>query len=688
MTRPAPKELNHAYVNSLDGLNFAALKSDITSMLKTSQSFWPADFGHYGPLFVRLAWHCAGSYRRSDGMGGCDGARIRFDHENSWADNANLDKAKKLLWSVKKKWGDKISWGDLIVLTADTAMEDMGFETLGTCLGRLDDDSGFWSEELGPSDQQQEVAPCPEGSGKCQEPFGAAFLQHIYVNPGGREGNSSDLVGSALQIREVFGRMGMNDSETIALIGGGHAFGKAHGRCAGGPGPSPVEQPWDSWPGTCGSGKGADATTSKFEGAWTETPIVWSNLYFKYLRDLSFVKSVSPAGNTQWEISPDPATKSAPVAHGSGKTPIMMLTSDVALLHDDSFKQLVHNFADDWALLNNSFAHAWYKLMTRDLGPYERCVGPLKPGPQPWQHVVPSTSPSADSITEATTQLQSWLSTQGARDSAIWLAAQCAATFRVTDYRGGCNGARIRFSGEKGLAINMRGTTNKLDAPLKKIQTIKDSLSGSLSMSDLIVLAGGLAVMSSSSGIDIPFCGGRGDASSGEGSANLYPWLTMNGMTGAVFKQNDLQFFLHAAKISGLTTPEVVAFMARMHLADWRSYYLNLLNNDWVPVTTDDPAVAYRAQDGVASASQADLFLTYDDDMKAVAQQFATGTDDLFKQTFKAAWNKLMSADRFNGPVSNVCADHFATDAPSPSPPSAVSPPVHPSPLCIKIVPP
>lgn len=192
-------------------------------------------------------------------------------------------------------------------------------------------------------------------------------------------------------------------------------------------------------------------------------------------------------------------------------------------------------------------------------------------------------------------------------------------------------------------------------------------------MSDLIVLAGSLAVMSTSSGIDIPFCGGRGDASSGEGSANLYPWLTMNGMTGGVFKQNDLQFFLHAAKISGLTTPEVVAFMARMHLADWRSYYLNLLNNDWVAVTTDDPTVAYRAQDGVVSASQADLFLTYDDDMKAIAQQFATGTEDLFKQTFKAAWNKMMSADRFNGPVSNICEDHFATDAPSsPSPPEQI----------------
>lgn len=322
---------------------------------------------------------------------------------------------------------------------------------------------------------------------------------------------------------------------------------------------------------------------------------------------------------------------------------------------------------------------------------YARCIGPLKPPAQPWQNEVPATTPQQSAIDDAKTRLSDWMSTQSRRDSLIWLAAQCAGTFRVTDYRGGCNGmqtvsslscvpgakeprhsficsiigARIRFSPEKNLAINLQGSTNRLDAPLAQLNTIQSELSSSVSMSDLIVLAGNLAVMQSVNGIDLPFCGGRGDAIDGTGSANLYPWLTMNAMTQSLFQQSDLAFFKHGVKISGLTNHEVVAFMARTHLATWRSYYVELLSEQWNATVSDDPTVVYRAEGGSATRSQADLFLVYDDDLKAVVQELATGSDALFKSVFTAAWSKLMNADRFSGPIANSCDSVFESSSTS-----------------------
>ncbi|CAN0088565.1 unnamed protein product, partial [Ascophyllum nodosum] len=337
-------------------------------MLTNSMNFWPADDANYAPLMIRLAWHCAGTYRLSDGRGGCDGGRIRFMPERAWADNTNLDKALNLLLPIKLKYGDAISWGDLIILTGNMAIESMGGPILGFCAGRQDDASGFESLELGPTVEQEAIAPC-EVNGTCESPLGTSTVGLIYVNPAGPLG-VPDPSGSVDQIREVFGRMDLNDSETVALIGGGHTFGKSHGACSTGPGADPIDAPEDPWAGTCGNhssntfGRGENSFTSGFKGLWTLDPSAWDSAWYPVLKD------------NVTETSDEVAD-------------IRMLTTDIALLMDPNYLALVDLYASDLDALDVSFSNAWYKITTRDMGPYTRCVGPDVPPPQAFQLPLP-----------------------------------------------------------------------------------------------------------------------------------------------------------------------------------------------------------------------------------------------------------------------------------------------------------
>jgi len=363
------------YDAALRDLDLAAVMKDLEKLMTTSQDCWPADYGHYGPLFIRLAWHCSGSYRNTDGHGGCAGGRQRFEPERSWADNTNLDKARALLWPIKEKYGDGLSWGDLFTLAGTTAIHTMGGPIKEYCAGRLDSPDGTDSLDLGPSPQQEKLAPCAV-NGTCKKPLGSTTVGLIYLNPEGPVVKGPDgtwapdpnPASSALDIRDAFGRMGMNDSETVALIGGGHAFGKTHGACPLGPGKSPLEDGVNPWQGLCGTGKGADAFTSGFEGPWTTNPTLWDNEFFRVLRASTWEKHIGPGGHWQWRVQS---------ANGA-LSKVMRLTSDVALLHDEKYAAIVKEYAENIEAFNEAFSAAWFKLTT-DGGMWskeKKCVKP------------------------------------------------------------------------------------------------------------------------------------------------------------------------------------------------------------------------------------------------------------------------------------------------------------------------
>lgn len=429
-----------AYYDALSKLRYEDIKADLLQVIHTSQDFWPSDFGNYGPLFVRLAWHCAGTYRSSDGRGGCDGGRQRFDPERSWEDNTNLDKARTLLEPVKIKYGLGLSWGDLIQLAGYVAIEDMGLELIGFCAGRVDAPDGTEAFPLGPTEYQELVYPCEE-NGNCQSPLGAIAEQLIYVNPAGHMGVPvpEDLVPD---IRDVFARMGMNDTETVALSGG-HAFGKCHGACPAGAGPSPKMDEYNPWPGNCGTGKGNDAFTSGFEGKWTVHPTTWDNDYYQNLLKYDWVNKTGPGGLPQWY----PVNKTDP---NQPVPDIIMLTSDIALLHDESYLSITELFANDLAELSNQFSHAWYKLTTRDIGPHTRCKqlsGLELPPPQWWQYALPDAPAVLPDYNQVKSSIKSLLHVEqkdilhmdswGYGPLFVRLAWQCANPFRATDYLGG-----------------------------------------------------------------------------------------------------------------------------------------------------------------------------------------------------------------------------------------------------------
>jgi catalase-peroxidase len=656
--------------------SFAPVKNDIISLLGNSQSQWPADTfkdgtTSYGPLFVRLAWHCTGSYRTSDGRGGCDGARQRFEPERSWDDNTNLDKARALLQNIKLKYGDALSWGDLIVLAGTTAIEHMGGPSLGFCGGRIDDMDGTASLPLGPTAEQQLIAPCTT-NGACTAPLGTTTVGLIYVNPEGPMGNP-DPEASAPQIRDTFARMGMNDSETVALIGGGHAFGKTHGACSTGPGPAPKDQPDNPWPGTCSvnsnyaTGKGANAYTSGFEGPWTNKPSTWSNEYFTLLKGNNWNVTIGPGGKHQWSSTGSPNT--------------MMLTTDVSLLYDTSYADTVNQYATYESSLNTAFAAAWYKLVNRDMGPVSRCMGDLVAPAQDFQHPLPATPSTLPDWTTVKSLINSALTSSPSQvNSLIRLTFQSCSTFRQTDYLGGCNGARIRFSPQSGWSAN--SGLNSTISWLKTNVMDKYTGSGTLSYADLIVFAGQTAIeMAASNGgnkLALTFCDGRTDASDGSGTEYLAPRsYDETNVTYNLLQVQDMQ------TVSGLTARQWVVLQGRPRSAADQmsigysgsyndtsalsnSFFNVLLKNTWAMQMSSSNKVEYKATGATAYVTPQDIALIYNPIYLAIVQEYAAN-NTLFLEDFAATWTALVNMDRFSGPTGNLCSAKtgFTLNAPT-----------------------
>lgn len=580
-------------------------------------------------------------------------------------DNTNLDKARQLLWPIKEKYGLGLSWGDLFTLAGTTAIQDMGGPMLGFCGGRPDDSSGEDSLPLGPSEIQEEVYPC-EVNGNCTSPLGSTTVGLIYLNPEGPMGQPIPEQ-SAPQIRDAFGRMGMNDTETVALIGGGHAFGKTHGACPLGAGPNPSQDPANPWPGLCGTGKGNDTFTSGFEGPWTTTPTTWSNQYFHNLLNFDWQKHIGPGGHWQWNVS------------DAGGPDIMMLTSDVSLLTDPEYLALVQRFANDMDYFTDVFKHAWYKLVSRDVGPVWRCTGDLVPPAQPFQFPLPppaTTLPnfddvSADIITVINTPNDAVLpmdSTGSYGPLFVRLAWQCANTFRHTDFMGGCNGARIRYSPENEWTNN-----GGLNSALELLQGVKDTYGDSLSWADLIVLAGNTAIVDAASKAGVvvtsSFVGGRSDQEAS--NANPTPDYLESRLTGG---QSDdaIDIMKDTMNIMGLTAREYVALIGGGHTLGqmhqnrsgfvdgaWTTtpaklnteFFQNLINLDWSQQLGDDEHIEYESAVVLEDGSSVpvymlltDMNLRSDSEYRAIVQEYASDVVPFYEE-FLSAWGKVMNAD-------------------------------------------
>eukprot|EP00092_Neocalanus_flemingeri_P007602 GFUD01008204.1.p1 GENE.GFUD01008204.1~~GFUD01008204.1.p1 ORF type:complete len:657 (+),score=134.32 GFUD01008204.1:264-2234(+) len=651
-------------------VDYEDVMTDLKNLMTNSSDFWPADYGHYGPLFIRLAWHNAGSYRTSDGRGGADGARQRFEPERSWADNTNLDKARALLWPIKQKHGLGLSWGDLIVLSGNAAIESMGGPVFGFCGGRVDAADGSESVKLGPTLEQEMLMPC-KVNGECEEPLGVSTIGLIYVNPEGHMGNP-DPEGSAKDIRDVFGRMNLNDTETVALIGGGHAFGKAHGACPAGPGPSPVEDPTNSWPGLCQTGKGKDTYTSGFELPFTTRPTYWDNEYFHNLINLDWHVHKGPGNKNQWEprMSNGMDQPTAPSADGTHNQTIGLLTSDVALMwKDEAYKSLVRQFADDMEALDHAFEHAWYKLTTRDMGPSTRCSNADAPPPQPFQYPLPDPPAQLADFDKVRQKIDNLLNIDDGEAIGMFtrLAWQCSSTFRSTDYLGGCNGARIRFSPQKDWSVNIN-----IKNALELLEPIKDQTEN-LSWADLIVLAGN-AALEKAGGEPLVFCGGRTDAPDGMGSEFLFPKITGNSSESLVQLKDYIS-------IMGLTQREFVAlngagyavgdssdcdglycrrnsFIGTSTVSSCLSniFFVTLLSENWEEYTIPSTGKKmYKAAGKDLLMLPTDLMIRFDPVLQAIAQDFAED-NNMFLSEVAAAWTKLSISDRFQGPTGNQCS--------------------------------
>lgn len=670
------------YEAAASSMNLEDIKADLKELFHTSQSFWPADMydtdgdgvktPHYGPFFIRLAWHCSGSYRTSDGRGGCDGGRQMFEPEQSWEDNTNLDKARTLLWPIKRKYGLGLSWGDLFILAGTTAIEDMKGPSLGFCGGRQDDPDGSASLPLGPSSLQDSLYPCEPG--KCTSPLGTTTVGLIYVNPEGVIDENGvlqpDPILSAPQIRDTFGRMGMDDAETVVLIGGGHAFGKAHGACPAGAGKPPKDDPENPWPGLCDSG----VFTSGFEGQWAGHATQWNNEFFKHLTFFNWTQSHSPADHTQWKREGYPDNDI-----------IMMLTSDVALKADPAYNQLVVRYADSSHMLEfrQAFASAWYKLTTRDMGPATRCLwgNPLEP--QDFQYPLPApvVDPTlnydnvrTDVLEVIHTEVPSILPFDASNSYGplfVRLAWQCFNTFRSTDYMGGCNGARIRFLPESSWAAN-----SYLDLALRLLDGVKMKYGDGLSWADLIVFAGNTAIEDAAARADkkisIPFTSGRSDALDEEPSTPSYLESRLQGG-----EEDDTSSQMRdVMQVMGLTTREFVALIGgghgigMMHQARsgfrdgaWTTtpgllnneWFLNLLNFKWKKQDIGQGLSEYNSSDGSTTLFmlKTDMQLLFDPEFKVVAAEFAQD-NDMFLQEFSAAWVKIMNADIYNSETATT----------------------------------
>jgi catalase-peroxidase len=682
-----PMDEDFDYAAEFKSLDVDALKRDLVEVTTTSQDWWPADYGNYGPLFIRLSWHAAGTYRIEDGRGGAGDGAQRFAPLNSWPDNGNLDKARRLLWPVKQKYGRKISWADLLVLAGNTALESMGFKTFGFAFGRKDvwePEEVFWGpEDTWLGDERY------SGERELSGPLGAVQMGLIYVNPEGPNGNP-DPLASARDIRETFRRMAMNDEETVALIAGGHTFGKCHG--AGDPslvGPEPegcpVEHQQLGWKTAFGSGKGTDAITSGLEGAWTPTPTTWDNSYFETLFGYEWELTKSPAGANQWKPAGGAGADAVPDAQDpSVRHAPMMLTSDLALRLDPIYEPIARRFMENPDQLADAFAKAWYKLLHRDMGPVSRFCGPWVPEPQLWQDPVPAVDHElvgeADIAALKARILGSGLSVSQLVSTA-WAAA---ASFRGTDMRGGANGARIRLAPQRDWEVNEPTELAKVLQSLEQVQqdfNLSQSGGTKVSLADLIVLGGCAAVEQAARGaghdITVPFVPGRTDASQEQTDVESFAVLepTADGFRNYLRSGEKLPAevrLLDRANLLTLTAPEMTVLVGGMRALNanfgqsahgvftdrpetlTNDFFVNLLDmgTEWKPSASDENV--YEGRDRVTgevkrTATAADLVFGSNSQLRAISEVY--GCDDSsekFVRDFVAAWDKVMNLDRFD----------------------------------------
>jgi catalase-peroxidase len=677
------------YAEEFKGLDVDALKRDIFEVMRTSQDWWPADYGHYGPFFIRMSWHAAGTYRIADGRGGGGAGAQRFAPLGSWPDNASLDKARRLLLPIKQKYGRKISWADLIIFAGNCAYESMGLETFGFGFGREDiwepDDIDWGSEHTWLGDERHDAKGTIEG------PYGADHMGLIYVNPQGPGGNP-DPLEAAKYIRQTFARMAMNDEETVALIVGGHTFGKAHGAVSEeyiGPEPeaAPIEQQGLGWKNTFGTGKGPDTWTSGLEGAWTNEPTRWDNGFLENLFRYDWELTTSPAGAKQWTPTNAEAQGTVPDAHDpSTRHAPMMLTTDLALKVDPVYGAIAKRFHENPDQLADAFARAWYKLLHRDMGPVTRYLGPWVPEPQLWQDPVPPVGHELIGAQDIAALKKKVLASGLSISQLVVTAWAAAASFRGTDKRGGANGARIRLAPQKDWEANEPTPLAKVLEVLEQIQqdfNLVQSDAKSVSLADLVVLAGCAAVEQAArnAGYDVtvPFTPGRTDASQDETDVESFAVLEpradgFRNYLRAGEKLPPEKLLVDRAYMLTLTAPEMAVLVGGMRAlgANWgqsrhgvltdrsealsNDFFVNLLDmaTEWKPSASSEHEHVYEGRDRATgelrwTATAVDLIFGSHPQLRAIAEVY--GSDDAkekFARDFVAAWDKVMNLDRFD----------------------------------------
>ncbi|MGD9264995.1 MAG: catalase/peroxidase HPI [Lysobacterales bacterium] len=688
--RSNPLGADFDYAAAFAGVDLDALKKDIEKEMTTSQAWWPADWGTYAGLFIRMAWHSAGTYRSLDGRGGADGGQQRFDPLNSWPDNANLDKARRLLWPVKQKYGRNVSWADLMVLAGNVALEKAGFKTFGFAGGRADDweaDLVYWGPETTWLDDSERY----EGERELEQPLAAVQMGLIYVNPEGPTGHRGDPIAAAHDIRDTFARMAMNDEETVALIAGGHTLGKMHGAhkpgdCVGvEPGAAGIDEQGFGWTNKCGKGNAEDTVTSGLEGAWTPTPTLWSSAYLQNLLNFEWVMVESPAGAVQWIPKDESLHQLAPDAHVEGKrNPIVMLTTDLSLREDPAYREISERFAKDPAAFDDAFARAWFKLTHRDMGPRARYVGSEVPAEVLiWQDPVPAVDfelIDADDIKQLKTDI---LATGLSVPQLVRTAWASAASFRGSDMRGGANGARLRLAPQKDWAVN---NPAELAEVLEKLAGVQEDFNGSqqggkrVSLADLIVLGGAAAIeqAASQAGVEaqVPFKPGRTDASQEQTDVESFALLEprSDGFRNYYGDGNYLSpadALVDKANLLTLTVPEMTALVGGMRALGANAggashgiftdragtlsndFFVNLLSMDtkWMKSSAEEGV--YEGRDRATgelkwTATPVDLLFGSHAELRAIAEVYAAndGHGQLVKD-FVAAWTKVMTLDRF-----------------------------------------
>ena len=657
------------YRKEFNEIDYAALKADLNDLMTDSQEWWPADYGHYGPFFIRMTWHAAGTYRNTDGRGGGGTGAQRFAPLNSWPDNGNLDKARRLLWPIKQKYGKKISWADLLILAGNVAIESMGGETFGFSGGRPDiwgpEEDIHWGVETGWLENNRY-----KGDRELDNPLAAVQMGLIYVNPQGPDGNP-DPLASARDIRETFGRMAMNDEETVALVAGGHTFGKAHGASTEDhvntePEGAPLEEMGFGWTSSYGSGVGSDTITSGIEGAWTANPTQWDNGYFDLLFGYEWELTKSPAGAHIWHAIDQKDEDMAPDAEDSSiKVPTMMTTADMAMREDPSYREVSKRFHENPEEFADAFARAWFKLLHRDMGPKTRYMGPEIPEEELiWQDPVPAGNSDYDVSAVKEMILASGLSIQ----EMIETAWSSASTFRGSDMRGGANGARIRLEPQRNWEANNPDQLNKV---LDVYTSIAEETG--VSVADIIVLAGNVAI-EKASGLEVPFTPGRGDATQDNTDVESFAVLEpqsdgFKNFHKAGLNVNSEEIMLDKAQLLGLTAPEMTVLVGGLRSLGISSsgyglftenvdelsndYFRTLLDMSvqWRPNGTGN---SYEATDRITgekvrTASRTDLVFGSNSQLRALVEVYASDDSlDKFKNDFVLAWNKVMNADRFD----------------------------------------